>query len=84
MNATSEIGLAKAFVAKKKLLLWQQRPPCLILLIDLLERSNFVVRLLSTYNTYLPVTKSISVATPKLFKVSSFRLQNLVLKCKFE
>ena len=72
MNAVSGIGPVRIFVAMKKLLIWQQSLSCLIMLIDVLERSNFVARFLSSYGTYLPVTKSISVLTPKLFKFYHF------------
>ena len=69
MDAVSEIRFVKIVVAMKKLLLWQQRLPCVIPLTDLLQRSNFVAGVPSAYRTHLPDTKSISVAkTPKLFK----------------
>ena len=61
-----------------KLLLGEQTQRCLILLIDLLQRQNFVRNFLSTYKTYFPVMINISVVKPKLLKFLSFCPENLV------
>ena len=72
IDVLRETGLVANFAAFKKLLPWQQTLNCLTLLTDLPQTENFSIRFLSTCRSYVPVTKSISVAMSKLFKFYHF------------
>ena len=65
MDAVNETRLVTVSVVLRKFV-------TIMLLIDLLKRYTFVRGFVSTYITYLPVTKRISDMTANLFKFISF------------